>query len=163
MSLRNFRHVAKGVIVAMGLGLVGCQTLAVAGSADLGREKAAKLTVVRTAKSGFWSVPATWEGGTVPAAGAIVQIRTGHTVTYDLKSDQAFRAVHVAGTLTFARNRDTRLDVGLIKIQPGDVTSEDGFDCDAHAELKPGQPRPVLEVGTPDQPMPAVYTALIRL
>jgi hypothetical protein len=85
-------------------------------------------------------------------------------VSYDLKSDAVIRSIHVAGTLTFARDRDTRLDVGLIKIQAGEEASEDGFDCDAHlVEPKPGTPRPALEVGTPDQPIPAERTALIRL
>src|SRR5262245_22924 len=69
--------------------------------------------LVRSARSGAWSAPATWEGGKVPAAGARVQIRTGHVVTYDVKSDRVIRSIHVAGTLTFARDRDTRLDVGL--------------------------------------------------
>ena len=64
-----------------------------------------------------------------PARGAGA---AGHTVVYDVDSEQAIRAIHVAGTLTFARDRDTRLDVGLIKIQAGDDASEDGFDCDAH-------------------------------
>src|SRR5262249_2892610 len=69
----------------------------------------------------------------------------------------------VAGTLTFAHDKDTRLDVGLIKIQPGDEATEDGFDCDAHAaEPKPGK-RPALEVGTPEQPIQAKHTALVRL
>jgi hypothetical protein len=120
--------------------------------------------IVRTARSGLWSAPATWDGGKAPTAGARVQIRTGHTVNYDLKSDQVIRSIHIAGTLTFARDRNTRLDVGLIKIQPGDDSSEDGFDCDAHvAEPKPGSPRPALEVGTSNHPIPAKHTALIRL
>jgi hypothetical protein len=77
---------------------------------------------------------------------------------------QAVRSIHVAGVLTFARDRDTQLDVGLIKIQPGDDASENGFDCDAHAQdLKPGELRPALEVGTPNQPIPAKYSATIRL
>src|SRR4051794_19014474 len=67
---------------------------------------------VRSVRSGPWLVATTWEGGKVPTAGARVQIRTGHTVTYDLQSDQVIRSIHVAGTLTFARDRDTRLDVG---------------------------------------------------
>ena len=120
--------------------------------------------MVRSARSGPWSAPATWEGGKVPAAGSRVQVRQEHSVTYDLRSDQVIRSVHVAGTLRFANDRDTRLDVGLIKIQPGDDASEDGFDCDAHAaELAPGQPRPVLEVGTSDRPIDTTHTALIRL
>ena len=96
--------------------------------------------MVRSADSGPWSAPATWEGGKVPAAGVKVQIREGHTVTYDVKSDQVIRSLHVAGTLTFAPDRDTRLDGGLIKIQAGDDASEDGFDCDAHvADADAGQ------------------------
>src|SRR5205085_5627414 len=59
---------------------------------------------------------------------------------------------------------DTRLDVGLIKIQPGEEATEEGFDCDAHAvEPRPGTPRPALEVGTAEQPIPAKHTALVRL
>src|SRR5262249_45915192 len=60
--------------------------------------------------------------------------------------------------------RDTRLDVGLIKIQAGDDASGHGFDCDGHpVKPEPGTPRPALEVGTADQPIPAKHTALIRL
>jgi hypothetical protein len=119
--------------------------------------------LVRTARSGPWSAPATWEGGKVPGAGSRVQVRPGHTVTYDLQSDRVIRSIHVAGTLRFPPDKDTRLDVGLIKIQPGDDPSEDGFDCEAHAlDLPPGQPRPVLEVGTSNRPI-AGHTALIRL
>src|SRR5262249_49342795 len=114
--------------------------------------------------SGPWSAAATWEGGKVPAAGARVQVRAGHTVTYDISSDRVIRSIHVAGTLTFARDRDTRLDVGLIKIQPGNDASEDGFNCDAHlAEPDPRSPRPTLEVGSAEEPIPAGHTALIRL
>src|SRR5262249_38576745 len=106
--------------------------------------------VTRSKASGPWSAAGTWEGGKVPAAGARVQIRAGHTVTYDVKSDHVMRMVHIAGTLTFAHDKDTRLDVGLIKIQAGDDCSEGGFDCDAHvAEPAPHEARPALEVGSP--------------
>jgi hypothetical protein len=120
--------------------------------------------VIRSADSGPWSAPATWEGGKVPGNGARVQIRTGHTVLYDVRSAARIRMLHVAGTLTFAPDRDTRLDVGLIKIQAGDDASENGFDCDAHLRAPdPSTPRPALEVGTPDRPVNAQHTALIRL
>src|SRR5262249_19418593 len=67
-------------------------------------------------------------------------------------------------TLRFPHDQDTQLDVGLIKIQPGDDPSENGFDCEAHAaEPAEGQPRPALEVGTPERPIGAGHTALIRL
>jgi len=120
--------------------------------------------LTRSAQSGPWSAAATWEGGRVPAAGSRVQVRTGHTIVYDLNQERLIRSIHVAGLLTFARDRDTRLDVGLIKIQPGDDASEDGFDCDAHVpETKAGQPKPALEVGSPLQPIPPKHAALIRL
>jgi hypothetical protein len=119
---------------------------------------------IRSAQSGPWSASATWEGGRVPPASSRVQVRTGHTVTYDLNSHQAIRAIHVAGTLTFAKDKTTRLDVGLIKIQAGDEASEDGFECDAHMpEVDLKQPRPALEVGTQAEPINAKHTATIRL
>jgi hypothetical protein len=120
--------------------------------------------LIRSSRSGPWSAGATWDGGAVPGAGARVQVRGGHTVVYDLGEGAPIRSIHVAGTLEFARDRDTRLDVGLIKVQPGHDASENGFDCDFHAAA-PGadQPRPALLVGTPDDPIPAGRTALIRL
>jgi hypothetical protein len=120
--------------------------------------------LIHSAKSGPWSAADTWDGGKIPAAGDRVQVRAGHTVTYDVKSDAGIRFLHVAGTLSVSPDKDTRLDVGLLKIQPGDEASEDGFDCDAHLpEPKDGQPKPALEVGTPDRPIDAKHTALIRL
>jgi hypothetical protein len=120
--------------------------------------------LIRTARSGPWSANSTWEGGKIPAAGARIQIRANHTVVYDVQSDQPIRFIHIAGRLTFAPDKDTRLDVGLIKIQPGDEASEDGFDCDAHiADVPRDQPKPALEVGSPTRPIDAKHTALIRL
>jgi hypothetical protein len=124
----------------------------------------AKPPLVRSAGSGPWSAAETWEGGRPPGGGARVQIRRGHAVVYDTRSDVAIRSIYVAGTLTFARERDTVLTVGLIKIQAGDDASEDGFDCDAHANPpEPNDPIPGLEVGTPNDPIPAGRTAVIRL
>src|SRR2546423_1863339 len=79
---------------------------------------------VRSAKGGPWSAATTWEGGVLPSAGAVVEILPGHRVIYDVESNRALRMVHVQGTLAFARSRNTRLDVGLLKIG-GDAT-EDG-------------------------------------
>ena len=126
--------------------------------------QAVEVRLIRTAQSGPWSDVATWEGGEVPSAGTSVQIRTGHKVTFDVVSTQPIRAVFVAGTLSFANDRDTRLDVGLLKIQQGDDTSEDGFDCDMHVpDADPTQPKPALEVGTANNPISARHTAIIRL
>jgi hypothetical protein len=123
---------------------------------------AAEPPVIRSATGGPWSRPATWEGNAVPGTGARVLIRPGHTITYDVKSDEVIRGITVGGLLAFASNKDTVLNVGLIKIQPGEEYSEDGFDCELHApKPEPGKPRPALIVGTPDEPISK--TALIRL
>jgi hypothetical protein len=141
-------------------------TLAVLLAAALSSAHAAddKATLIRSAKSGAWSDAATWDGGKVPGPGARVQVRAGHTVRLDAESDDVIRSIHVAGVLSFASDRNTRLNVGLIKIQPGDDASEDGFDCDAHSEKpEPGKARPALEIGTQDRPLDPKFTATIRL
>lgn len=137
-----------------------------AGSLARAREVSndARPKPIRSVRSGPWSAAETWEGGRIPGTGARVQVRPGHTVVYDVRATQPIRLIHVAGTLTFAHDRDTRLDVGLIKIQTGDDASEDGFDCEAHLPESPTDgPRPALEVGTPGHPVDAEHTAVIRL
>lgn len=142
------------------LGLVLVVTVLVIGaSAD-----AAETPWIRSAVSGPWSAAATWEGGKIPEAGARVHVRPGHVVVYDVKSETPIRAVCVAGTLTFAADRDTQLNVGVLKVEAGDEPTEEGFDCDAHIEELPaGAVRPALLVGTPEKPIDAKHTALIRL
>jgi len=120
--------------------------------------------VIRSAKSGPWSAAATWQGGQVPAAGAKVLIRPGHTVIYDVASQAAIRTVQIGGTLSFARDRDTLLNVGILRMAPGETFSEEGFDCEAHLpKLAAGQTRPALEIGTAEEPIPAGKKATIRL
>jgi hypothetical protein len=155
MKTRIFVGLVVGMVTSFGLEMPAGQ----------GGPKGVSLpNLIRSAGSGRWSAPATWEGGKVPAAGARVQVRAGHTVVYDLRSDQAIRSIHVAGTLTFAPDRDTRLDVGLIKIQAGSDASEEGFDCDAHVQaMDRGKGRPALLVGTADRPIKAGHRAIIRL
>ncbi len=120
--------------------------------------------LLRSAASGRWSEAATWQDTRVPGRGARVQVCGGHVVTFDIKTDGAIRSIHVAGTLRFDPRRDTRLDVGLIKIQAGDDAGESGFDCENHVMAPdPSRPRPALEVGMPEEPIPADHSALIRL
>lgn len=120
--------------------------------------------VVRTAGSGLWSAARTWEGGQLPQAGQRVQIREGHAVVYDIQSSAVLRSVHIGGTLSFASDKDTRLETGLIKIQAGDDVSEEGFDCEGHMQPPAhGAPRPALLVGTQLAPIDAAHTAIIRL
>jgi hypothetical protein len=121
------------------------------------------VKVFRSAASGPWSVGATWEGKEVPAAGSRVLIRPGHVVAFDAQMKDAIHSLHIAGTLTFARDRDTLLKVGLVRIDPSEEVSEEGFDCDAHLPEEGKQPRPALEVGTAEAPIPAGRTARIQL
>jgi hypothetical protein len=139
----------------LSLAVLACAGLALA---------ADKPAVVRTAKSGNWSAPGTWDGNRVPAAGDRVLIRSEHAVVYDANCKDVIRGVSVSGKLAFAPDKDTRLEVGLIVIQAGDVYTEEGFDCEAHIEKPaPGTPEPTLELGTVDAPIQQGKTALIRL
>ena len=88
-----------------------------------------------------WSAPRRAAPGRRPTPGKAARFRPparasrsapGTASSTTSQSDAAVRSIHVAGTLRFAPDRDTRLDVGLIKIQAGDDASENGFDCDAH-------------------------------
>ena len=135
----------------------------------------------RTVKSGNWSDPTTWENNRPPQAGDRVQVRPGHSVVYDVAPDKctfALRMLHVGGSLSFSRTASTRLDVGLLKVQPGDVCSEDGFVCHVEPSLaaveKKDSSKPMpdfpavatpaeLIIGTTDEPIPAGVSATIRL
>ena len=121
--------------------------------------------LIRSVHNGRWSDATSWEEGRIPGQGDRVQIRTGHVVVYDIVGDTTIRSIHVAGTLRFDPERDTRLDVGLIKIQAGDDPGESGFDCESHAVVIPGPTatRATLEVGMAEHPVAAGRTALIRL
>ena len=69
-----------------------------------------------------------------------------------------------AGALRFAPCLDPGLDVGLTGVRAGDEYAEEGFDCEAHVEKAgPGRPEPTLEIGSPDRPIAAGKTAIIRL
>ncbi len=118
----------------------------------------------RTTQSGKWSDARTWEGGRKPQASDFVQVRAGHVVIYDVNSSDALRMLHVAGTLAFSREVSTLLDVGLIKVEPVETTTEDGFNCHDEAPAPPaGTSLPVLEIGTLASPIPAGVKATVRL
>jgi hypothetical protein len=139
----------------------------------------ASAATVKSAGSGNWSEPKTWDGGKLPTVGDTVLVREGHRVVYDVQSETVLRALFIVGTLTFAPDKDTELNVGLIKIQHDETLDENGFDCDSHpaeGKSKPssGQPgftagclccdgKPALLVGTPEIPIAAGKTARIRL
>ncbi len=129
----------------------------------------------RSVRSGAWSDAKTWEPAKVPAEGARVLIAPGTQVTYDLDSKTAVREVQVSGRLTFARDRNTNLIVGLLRVTPPRAEGDTGVeDIDKHGHA-PGTDHddasrgadpvdgPGLEVGTTDAPIPAPFTARIQL
>lgn len=125
---------------------------------------------LRSVKDGNWSDPKIWEPARVPAAGDRVLIGRGTRVTYDVKRDHVLRVVQVVGTLSFARDRDTELNVAVLKVQNSDSCTESGFACDFAGVNVAGEPQaplegslPTLEVGTLERPIPAEFTARIRL
>jgi G8 domain len=131
---------------------------------EQGEALAQPTALVRSAHGGRWSEPGTWEGGRLPGPGERVQVRAGHVVVFDIETTEPIRSIHVAGTLRFDPERDTRLDVGLIKIQAGDDPGESGFDCEDHvAGVRSEAERAVLEVGSAVRPIPKEHKALIRL
>ncbi|NBY02047.1 MAG: hypothetical protein EBQ87_08720 [Planctomycetes bacterium] len=125
---------------------------------------AQETSPVRTIKSGAWSDPATWESKKIPKAGDKVIIRTGHKVLYDVASKEIIRGMQIGGELAFDTTKDTLLEIGLIRVQPGDEYSEEGFECDGHF-VAPDKVSnmPVFEIGNVSNPVHADKKAIIRL
>lgn len=120
--------------------------------------------LVFSQKSGLWSAKETWDTGRIPKQGDRVVIRAGHVVNYDVESGEVIRLVQIAGTLEFATDRNTRLEVGLLTVMPSETPTEEGFDCHAPpSDVDETKPRPSLIVGRPGAPIPGKHTALIRL
>jgi hypothetical protein len=122
---------------------------------------------VTSVKSGNWSDASTWKPARVPKKGDRVLVSRGTHVRFNVKEKAVVRLVQVVGTLEFARDRDTELNVGLLTIQHTDECSEHGFACEFEgADEGPKTPAdqwPSLIVGTQDSPIPAKFTARIRL
>jgi hypothetical protein len=125
---------------------------------------------LKSVRNGPWSEPQTWEPARVPKQGERVLVSAKTKVLYDRQGDEVIRLIQVAGQLTFARDRNTTLNVGLLKVQNSERCSENGFRCDLHDVTAAGEPSalpaadmPALEVGTAAEPIPANFTARIRL
>jgi hypothetical protein len=149
-----------------------CSLFLLAGSLTIhaAEPQAAPQFDARSVRSGLWSDPNTWEPARVPGNGNRVLVSRDTRVTFDVARDDVIRLLQVVGTLAFARDRDTVLNVGILKVQNSERCSENGFRCDLHAITDDGEPNaapggvpPALEVGTRDNPIPPGITARIRL
>ncbi|MCE9603283.1 MAG: G8 domain-containing protein [Planctomycetia bacterium] len=129
---------------------------------------------LRSVRDGNWSDPTIWQPARLPKEGDRVLVARDTRVTYDSASKSTIRLLQVVGTLAFARDCDTELNVALLKVQNSDECSESGFSCDFPGVNEVGEPQapqpgaqqralPTLEVGTLAEPIPAKYTARIRL
>ena len=155
MNLRRWWRVCGGGLAGLLVSALPAGRLSAQGTAP---------EILRSVADGAWSSAKTWEKGRIPAAGDRVQIRKGHKVLYDISSEAAIRAIHVAGSLSFATDRDTRLDVGLIRIEAGDEWKEGVMSChDIPAVPSSTEPLPALEIGSIDKPIGNGHTALVRL
>src|SRR5262249_3532647 len=86
----------------------------------------AKPNIV-SVKSGNWSDPTVWSLGRLPAAGEIVDINPGTTVTYDVNDSSAAATlntleIQATGKLTFRTDVTTQLNVvNLVVLQGGEL------------------------------------------
>ncbi len=133
---------------------------------EAGKHAAEDSQVIKSAKSGDWSSTETWTDGKVPTTHSQVLIQRGHVVRYDVESSDVIRGIQISGELRFAEDRNTRLDVGIIRIENLDDYCEDGFDCQIggtpthnHAHGS----KPALQIGTSDSPVSSQFTSTIRL
>lgn len=125
---------------------------------------------IQSTKNGNWSNPKTWSVNRIPRQGDRVLIRRGHQVKYDMESKEVIRLIQVVGRLHFAQDQNTLLNVAVLKVQSSEDCSESGFACDfthvntqGEPQTQPKGPIPSLEIGTHDSPIPAKFTARIRL
>ena len=125
----------------------------------------ASATVVHSEQSGNWSDSLTWKNGEVPGAGDEVVVVAGHRVVYDVGREEVIRSVRIAGRLEFATVRNTELNVGNIRIQPGAAADGNAGveDVPHDHDVKSGGGEAALVVGSPESPVRRGVTARIRL
>ncbi len=68
--------------------------------------------------NGSWFDPNTWAGGEIPGEGARVLIPDGIEVLYDGESPVSLFTVRVDGTLDFATDQDTFMEVDTLVVAP---------------------------------------------
>lgn len=109
----------------------------------------------RATSDGEWNERGTWEGGTIPSAGAVVVIDENVTVTVSHRVDERLQSVHVNGTLAFDPQSNTKLRADTIvgaassRIEVG--TEHTPIAASASAEIEFVTEIPLDRENDPDQ------------
>lgn len=158
--------------------LMGCTFGAVRiGGAEPGAPGDARAERYETwaVRDGAWGDATTWRDGRLPKRGDRVLIAPGRSVVVTAKHTPVIKLIHVAGTLRFATDADTELNVCVIKVQPiaavatanaGAVGVDDVHEGDDHDRHHGHRSRPIeaaLEIGRPGAPIASDRTAVVRL
>ena len=85
--------------------------------------------------SGNWTNPATWSGGTLPAAGQKIHIPTGKSLIYNQHSNVEYSWVRVDGSLKFSTSMATRLCCDTLFTTCGSYLEIGNIQTPATAEI----------------------------
>ncbi|MFT6861509.1 MAG: hypothetical protein ACJAVK_000061 [Akkermansiaceae bacterium] len=92
----------------------------------------AEPDTLESKRDGAWWGAATWDPERLPKAGNKVHIRSEHAVVFDAKSLNLIPFLHVEGSLVFARDRDTELNVAVFKVGGGREAHSGVADVHGH-------------------------------
>ncbi|NOS74879.1 MAG: hypothetical protein HOP36_10170, partial [Methyloglobulus sp.] len=67
-------------------------------------------------KSGSWSDPTTWSGGTLPKAGENLHVPQGKTLLVDVVSDASLDTIRVDGIIKFATHNNVRIKLDTLVV-----------------------------------------------
>ena len=167
-------------LLVIATGLIGEPVSAAEKDTSTDIQSVNKKQTIISVKNGKWSHPKTWQPNRVPQTGDQVLVQTGTKVIYDVNSDAIIRSIKVSGDLIFARDRDTLLNVGVLRVQPASGI-DGGKDAGVenvnkvptkktpehehkHSHKhKPANTEALLAIGMPNAAIPAKHTARIRL
>jgi hypothetical protein len=88
----------------------------------------AAAPTIRSAGSGAWSGPATWNPARLPTPADVVSI--SHEVVFDTaRGEAAVVGIEAGGVLRFSTVQSTRLRTGTLLVLPGGGLEVSGITC----------------------------------
>jgi G8 domain len=120
----NFFTKSKAITLAVNFLIILLLILPPIGQAlAMGADHQAALNLVNLSsvnrsvvKSGSWSDPTTWSGGTLPKAGENLHVPQGKTLLVDVVSDTSLDTVRVDGVIKFATNNNVRIKLDTLVV-----------------------------------------------